>query len=63
MHVMTVENLGGVEMRGKQVVLKLDEAEYDIVLDSLINFRNKLISEDLLVDDVNELILKLLNKG
>lgn len=50
-------------MRGKQVVLKLDEAEYDIVLDSLINFRNKLISEDLLVDDVNELILKLLNKG
>lgn len=45
-------------MRKEKYYLAIDDYEYSVVIDSLNNLRNKLISGGRYTDAVNELIIK-----
>lgn len=46
----------------KKIKLKLDETDYKIIINALVELRNKLISEQRDHGVVDEILLKLINK-
>lgn len=46
-------------MTGERIKLLLTEQEQNLLINSLLGFRNDLINEDLPIEDVNDLILKI----
>ncbi len=48
-------------LRKNKVTLHLSEAEYRLVLESLVNLRNKLIREGRYTDFVDEMIVKVMD--
>ena len=46
----------------KKIKLKLDETDYKIIINALVEFRNKLISEQRDHGVIDEILLKLINK-
>ena len=46
-------------MRKKKFYLAIDDYEYNVIIDSLNNLRNKLIADGRYTDAVDELIIKI----
>ena len=48
-------------MFSKKIKIKLDSFEFNLLINSMNEFRNILLAEDLSTEDVDELLLKLID--
>ena len=48
-------------MKGNEIKLILTEAEQNLMINGLLGFRNELTREDMPIEDVNNLILKVID--
>ena len=50
-------------MTKKKIKLKLDDFECNLLINGMNEFRNILLAENLPTEDVDELLLKIINKS